>query len=217
LNWDVTGRATWQASARNKFSVGVTVANDCWCQHIPGTFTGVTLDATVYSHWPNRYTQVTWSSPVTNRLLLEAAGQLAFAGWKGDPQASSVGPAALEQSNGFRFRAYSLGTTSGYQDTDYINHFARFAASYVTGAHAFKVGMTLFPAQHTSTLFANADYHVTLRNGQPVEVIYLPFPFHGQAVRVQGRPLRTGSVDAQASHDESGPALRLDRYPVPRL
>jgi len=131
----------------------------------------------VLSHWPNRYSQISWSSPVTNRLLLEAAGQLAFAGWKGDPQPMSVGPAAFDQGTGYRFRAYSLGVTSGYQDTDYINHFVRFSASYVTGAHAFKVGTTIFPAQHQTAFFANADYHVTLLNGSPVEVIYLPFPF----------------------------------------
>jgi hypothetical protein len=177
LNWDVSGRVTWQASARNKFNVGVTVANDCWCSHIPGNATGVTFDATVLSHWPNRYSQISWSSPVTNRLLLEAAGQLAFAGWKGDPQPLSVGPAAFDQGTGYRFRAYSLGVTSGYQDTDYINHFARFSASYVTGAHALKVGTTIFPAQHQTAFFANADYHVNLLNGSPVEVIYLPFPF----------------------------------------
>lgn len=46
----------------------------------------------------------------------------------------------------------------------------------MTGAHAFKVGTTIFPAEHQSAFFANADYHVTLLNGSPVEVIYLPFP-----------------------------------------
>ena len=49
--------------------------------------------------------------------------------------------------------------------------------SYVTGGHAFKVGGTLFPAQHISDLYANADYHVTLLDSLPTEVIYLPFPF----------------------------------------
>ena len=177
LNWDVSGRATWQATERNKFNVAVTIANDCWCQHIPGSTSGVTEDATVFSHWPNRYTQVSWTSPITNKLLLEAAGQIAFAGWKGSPQPTSVGPAAIEQSTGTRFRAYSLGITAGYQDTDYFNHFVRFATSYVTGAHAFKTGVTIFPARHRSYLYATADYHVQLLNGGPVQVDYLPFPF----------------------------------------
>jgi hypothetical protein len=177
-NWDVSGRATWQASARHKFNVAATAANDCWCQHILGSSVGITSMNTNYSHWPNKYTQVSWTAPVTNKLLLEAAGQLGFAGWKGEPQPGAVAPAAFEQSTGIWFRA--RGGYLAYQDTDYGNHFARFSLSYVTGAHAFKVGTTVFPATHQSHFYSLADYDVTLLNGQPVAATYLPFPYTSQ-------------------------------------
>jgi hypothetical protein len=183
LNWDISGRATWQASARHRLSVGVTVADDCWCEHFLGN-PGLTLAATNYSHWPNKYTQVSWTSPVSNRLLLEAAGQLAYAGWRGEPQSSAVAPAAIEQSTGFLFR--SATTAGGYQNTVYHNHFARFSASYVTGTHSIKVGTTLFPGFHGTYQYALGDYSVTLLNGRPVAANYLPHPYQTDSYVFKG-------------------------------
>src|SRR5262249_38555946 len=103
-NWDVSSRVTLQASPRHKFDVGVTAADDFWPLH---NLTGALQppNALNYTHYPNRYTQLKWTSPVTSRLLLEAAGQLAFAGWKGAPPPGTVAPAAFEQSNGFILRS----------------------------------------------------------------------------------------------------------------
>lgn len=178
-NWDVSSRVTWQASARQKFDVGVTAADDPYFPHVPGGGNGRTPVATLDSRWPNRYTQVKWTSPVTNSLLLEAAGQLAFAGWKAQPQRDAVAPAAFEQSTGIFFRSKTFrSATTSYQDTDYGNHFARFSASYVTGTHTFKVGAQLFPASSRTDSYGLADYTVTLLNGRPVAVTYFPFPFY---------------------------------------
>ena len=175
LNWDVSARITWQASERHKFTFAQTVADDCWCTHILGSAVGVTPVATNYSHWPNKHTQLSWSAPLTDRLLLEAAGQVAFAGWDGQFQPNAVFPAAVEQTTGFQFRAGSHNL--GFQDTKYGNHFARFALSYVTGSHNFKFGTTVFPASNNSDHFSGADYEALLLNGMPDSVRYLAFPY----------------------------------------
>jgi hypothetical protein len=175
LNWDVTGRITWQASDRNKFEFAQTIAEDCWCSHILGSSVGVTQAATNFTHWPNKHTQATWTSPLTNRLLLEAAGQLGIQKWEGDPQSFAVFPAAIEASTGFQFRGGSHYLA--YQDTDYGNHFARFSVSYVTGSHNFKVGTQISPMSHKSRHFSPADYEVRLLEGQPIAVQYLTMPF----------------------------------------
>jgi hypothetical protein len=85
-----------------------------------------------------RQRQVDWSSPVNNRLLLEA-------GFNRYKAASNLLPLdglnanmipATEQSTNLKFR--SLET---HRLQPALTTHVRFAASYVTGAHALKVGM----------------------------------------------------------------------------
>jgi hypothetical protein len=69
-------RGTWQASQRNTINVPFDYQRACNCYGAnPGTAQEAQSD---YKFQPNTLTQVTWSSPRTNRLLLEAGSAARF-------------------------------------------------------------------------------------------------------------------------------------------
>ena len=76
--WEnISGRATWQVTARNK--IGVFWDEQWICRKCSGISQGITDPARVSPEAigigilvPMRVSQATWSSPRTNRLLLDA-------------------------------------------------------------------------------------------------------------------------------------------------
>ena len=117
--------------------------------------------------------QLAWTSPVTNRLLLEAQFGLGPDAWFGDKQRAegyNAGtdsrfrrtPAAFPASNtGGRMRSGTTGTCDTYSGS----------LSYVTGAHRFKVGAR---QQRTEASFISYYNNYRLRyvfnNGVPVSL-----------------------------------------------
>jgi hypothetical protein len=98
--------------------------------------------------WPNGAVQATWNSPVTSRLLLEAGASAVFFHWPGYllPGVSPDAMPILEQSQAFRYNSPGPGTTGvgGTLTPDRRTgdrYSQRFAVSYITGSHAFKVGV----------------------------------------------------------------------------
>ena len=130
-------RLTWQASVKNKF--GLSWSDDS-VKYAP---TGVNLllaaEAAENRIYPvQRQVQVDWGSPVSNRMLLEA-GINRYKAASDLLPLSGLSPEMVpttEQSTGLKFR--SLET---HRLQPAITTHTRFAASYITGAHAFKVGM----------------------------------------------------------------------------
>ena len=89
--------------------------------------------------WPSTLTQVTWSSPRTNRLLLEAGASMMrvfCADPEKDPNTRPNDISILESSTSFRYNA-----SLSYNETVQARYVQRFAASSVTGSHALKMGI----------------------------------------------------------------------------
>jgi hypothetical protein len=141
-------RATWQASQKDKI---VAMFGNEWNCNCPGSYAlGTTLrspEAAVNSVYrPNWQSQVIWTRPVTNRLLLEAGtvvvnGKLnveQFAGSVSDP---SVRDSSRDYLYGSLSYGLGLNGALGYNTFRQVNQ--KVAASYVTGSHAFKAGMQL--------------------------------------------------------------------------
>ena len=131
------GRMTWQASTRNKVNGFVDIQNVCRCR-----YEGFEAPEAVFGlhFWPQGLYQITWSSPLTNKLLLEAGGSAAVSNWTHvvQPGASTEYISILELSTNFPYNA----NATNYQYHIDDDHFAqRFAVSYVTGSHAFKGGV----------------------------------------------------------------------------
>jgi hypothetical protein len=144
-------RLTWQADAKNKLSVFVDDQGRCQCAIVNAT---TAPEAAIEIKYPvQRMTTVSWTSPRTNRLLLEARGGLRHENYKynamdaSDPrkrlitvteQAAVAGaPAGLQYHGGGIGGATA---TQPYQNTDGRNYDLLFAASYITGTHALKIG-----------------------------------------------------------------------------
>jgi hypothetical protein len=151
--WEnVSGRVTWQATARNK--IGAFWDEQGICRKCSGMFQGLTDPARVTpeaigngSQTPLRVKQLTWSSPLTNRLLLDAGlGGTYSAG--GNPERTpnvtrnlvrvveqcANGCAANGDIPGLVYRSQDWGVNLNG------SYPWRASAAYVTGAHSLKVG-----------------------------------------------------------------------------
>ncbi len=181
-------RLTWQVSPRNKINGAVQYGWLCACRTVLGALGQTqisTPEASLRSIYHNDpYVQGTWNAPITNRLLVEAGGQFARGSYLIDDQPGSAFPGATEQSTGISFRS-APGWAGGFPNVlEYLNHrgthqYLRTAVSYVTGTHAFKVGVQLWPGQTSwdyPLLPGAVPYRVSLLNATPTAVTFLPIP-----------------------------------------
>jgi opacity protein-like surface antigen len=140
-------RATWQATPRNK--IAGTYKQDQWCDCPNGITATVSPEASRDFRFPLlRQIHGEWTSPVTNRLLVEAVGMHLFERWGFMHREASTGSApdfeaiapqmisVTEQSSGLTYRQTSLN----HNNTAVPNFTYRAALSYVTGTHNFKFG-----------------------------------------------------------------------------
>src|SRR5215468_7979957 len=137
-----TANLTWQASQRNKFTFfshfnqRLVDCNQCSATNSP--------EAGVYfTHSPEYLLQSTWTNPMTNKLLFEGGFTFYNETWIFGPEPYNInglGPDAVvsktESSLGVLYGAANVFTTAANHQYN-----MRFAANYVTGSHAFRVGM----------------------------------------------------------------------------
>jgi len=157
------GRVTWQATPRNKFGVYVDHQANCsqasyltssegacraagsdWLA--TGSFGALQAPEafTTYSPKPQDVRQVTWSSTVTSKLLLEAgfSSYVSRWGWMAPPGALTNFTQVTQLAPFMVFRGLD----------DYFNNYQspdvwRASVSYVTGAHSMKFGYPLYGAR----------------------------------------------------------------------
>jgi hypothetical protein len=170
-------RLTGQVSQRNKVSAQFQNTQ----RIIPGYGYALnnnlnTPEATMYNNArPDYFGQANWSSPVTNRLLLEAG--VAFANKDyltyTQPGIDAAIPAYTERSTGISWG--NLTQTYGHNASHQLN--TRFTASYVTGSHAAKIGLTfMHTSAHTTSDVTNNGVTLQLLNGVPNQVTVFATP-----------------------------------------
>ena len=167
-------RGTWQASQRNKFNVLFDYQRACNCYGAtPASAQEATSD---YKFQPNMLTQVTWSSPRTNRLLLEAGSAFSISQWNAYWH-PGVSPDII------RVTDQTLGVSYGAQTTyrGWPNHTDRysnrFSATYVTGTHSFKAGMQNEVLVTNAQYITNGNVNYTFRNGDPISITQYSTPY----------------------------------------
>ena len=179
--WEnVSGRLTWQATSRNK--IGVFWDQQWICRKCTGMTQGltdpprVTPEAIgVQSQVPLRVRQITWSSPLTNRLLLDAGyGGTYSEGGNPEriPNPTRNLIRVVEQcANGCAANGDIPGLN--YRSQDWGENLAgsypwRASAAYVTGAHSLKVGYQGTYLSSDRSWYTN-DQNLTYRfnNGVP--------------------------------------------------
>jgi hypothetical protein len=191
----LSARFTWQVSARNKVNLfwDEQDSKSRWVGG--GTATASPeADRRDFSN-PNRVGQVTWSSPLTNRLLLEAGFSLHQLQWgRKDPPAGwdrSI-ISVTEQAGinpGLVYRAEPEWTSNWFG-----TYPLRAAVSYVTGTHTSKFGFQrVLYTQDNWTITGPNPLRYRFNNGVPNQVTLSGAPRH-----VEGR-INTMAVYAQDS------------------
>jgi len=138
----ITTNLTWQASDRDKINFFWHLGQ----RYKPSDSSLYTSPeaATVLTSEPDYVVQAAWTNPLTNRVLLEGGAAFFNETWEFDNKkipghVRGYGPDATirktEQSTGTRYGSGSYVFAYNHQ----YNY--RLAVNYVTGSHAFKIGL----------------------------------------------------------------------------
>jgi hypothetical protein len=177
--WNGNARLTWQATPRNKFAGFYDSSKVCDCPRTLSATTSPEANIGAYNINPRRFFTGEWSSPVNSHLLLEAS----FVHIYSDAYRARVNPyfspspmpliQVQEQSTGISYR----GTASANESINTPTQL-RGVASYVTGAHAFKVGFNWGTVnQSRETFSTDAPLIYRLNNGVPNRLTEFSTPF----------------------------------------
>ena len=175
-------RLTWQASEKNKVNVFTDVQG--FFVRGTGTFAAPEALASCWSFWPQGLFQATWSSPRTNKLLLEAGTSVMVGPYPcrlgaeldlgGGINAVRPGDISiLESSTTFRYNAASIYSNR----LDNTRLVQRFSVSYVTGSHAFKIGVQQQEGIANTQQEVNGDINYVLLRGVPNQVVQFATPY----------------------------------------
>ncbi|MEP7309604.1 MAG: carboxypeptidase regulatory-like domain-containing protein [Acidobacteriota bacterium] len=158
-------RLTWQATPRNKFNIFWDEQKMCLECEAGGTPTvapeasGGTWDTDF-----QRFHQITWSSPITSRLLAEAGYAQVRTKYGRQNRNADLIP-VTEQGGAIPGLVYRSG---GWLRNLTSTPRWRAALSYVTGAHSLKVGYEgQFLSTDGGTLFPFPDLAYRFNNGVP--------------------------------------------------
>ena len=165
-------RLTWQASAKNK--IGVSLHEDSVSYSPTSVSQTLAPEAAENRIYPvQRQRQVDWSSPISNRILLEA-GINRYKAASNLLPLSGLSPSmipASEQSTGLRFR-----TLETHRLQPALSTHKRFSVSYITGAHAMRVGVNHTNGWNGFTYQNLSPVSYRLNNGVPNQLSQRAFP-----------------------------------------
>ena len=174
-------RLTTQINQKNKVNVyydwQYTYFGNCF---VPTYLTAISA-CPEYKNIPQYIIQASWSSPVTNKLLMEGGGTITpqdFHGYRRDgvslTQFSVTDPLA---PSGYP-TTWGSSTAYGANRSDQLNF--RGSVSYVTGSHNIKTGFTLMHSWRFTTQEVNNSVALALRAKQPFSLTQYatPIQFH---------------------------------------
>ena len=165
---------------RNKFSAWTSAQYHCLSCDGGGDGTGLGFGASISSpeatqtneNHPSSLTQLSWTSPYTNRLLLEANAQLGPYFWWGSRQKNSYDATTIQvQDTGGAVPGINYRSSNWSGHTGTTNIF-QGAVSYITGSHSTKFGfryhhnMSTFP----KNFYNNTQLKYTFQDGVPTNV-----------------------------------------------
>jgi hypothetical protein len=175
-------RLTWQANERNKFVASYEDQMRCVACPSGGSATS-SPEASgrgILAH-PSNVGQITWTSPVTNRLLLEGGFSLRQVRWGNEPLDGTKNPDLIRVTAqggsipGLSYRACNCGGKSGI-----FTYASRASITYTTGAHSMKFGYngTRFDQERVSEQPNALNYRFTTPDagGVPNQLTMLAVP-----------------------------------------
>ena len=204
--WDLQGRVTFQATQKLKTGFSWQESSTCFCSSSINATTSP--EAALYRPTPTlRNVMGDWTMPLTNRLLIDGAfvrriqDQARRVPPDTNPQMISVTEQAL--GNLVYRSVNAAGGNPPLRETVFKTMYTRTAVSYITGAHALKVGGTFGSALEDDTYqYGTQPYSYRFNNGVPNQIT------------LYGYPVRT--LMNYDSNSESG-AFVQDRMTIGRL
>lgn len=171
---DIQGRFAWQATPRNK--LGFTWHDQVNCDCSAEITATSSVEASPLRKYPvQRSLQADWISPITNRLLLEVAGNV----YKGTSQIvpqEGLHPGLVsvtEQSTGLQYRSGDFRYRSSPNEARHI----RGALSYVSQGHAVKVGFNHTNGWARTRLYGLNPVSYRFNNGVPNQITLSAYPY----------------------------------------
>ena len=167
-------RFTWQATPKNKITYFADQQWRTWDDARPIH----AEEAMTRWRFPKlNIQQMGWTSPFTNRLLLEARLQLKGEGYLDEPLDTTLIPVE-EQSTGFFYRGNARSFQGGIPRINQTIRTWLTNISYVTGSHSFKAGYSQTWA-FAETFNNDNDYSLGYRfnNGVPNRVYQRATPY----------------------------------------
>ena len=175
-------RLTWRATEKNKFNFFADPQRDCHCPALTASGSVNAPEAFFsYNLKPAGLYQITWSSPLTNKLLLEAGAGRADGSWPiyRQPEVTRDDVSIVEQSTGMRYNSGTPTFGPLYYTTQLVPRFSqRFSASYVSGGHNIKGGLQ-FEESYLEIEAENGTNNVeyAFNNQVPVSVTQWATPY----------------------------------------
>jgi|SoiMethySBSTD1v2_1073268.scaffolds.fasta_scaffold00056_40 carboxypeptidase family protein len=184
---DFQARTTFQVTPRNK--IGLTYQNQIFCACHDNISATTAPEAGYDRRFPvQRVVLLDWTSPVSNKILLEVSGihrverwgnmHLQEKGFDLDPRMIGVQdqgafiPALNTTIANLNYR--SRPTT--YNNSWNNNFHYRANVSYITGSHAFKFGMNNAHGHHDNTTYTQNPLSYRFLNGVPNQLTIRAVP-----------------------------------------
>lgn len=182
-------RLTWQVTPRNKIVGWTDLHINCLHCDAGGSSSGLTFTGLIATrealqrneNHPSSLTQVTWTSPVNERLLLDANVQIGPNFWWGAQQKNEWDPTTIPvQDDGL-----TIDTPDGpvtytglnYRSANWSGHtgfttVAQGSVSYVTGSHSAKFGARFHQNDSTfpQNFYNDAQLKYNFRGGVPYQL-----------------------------------------------
>ena len=167
-------RPTWRVSPKNTISGFFNDMGRCFCQN--GVSPIVSPDASTQTiHAVNLYEQVTWTSTLSTKLLLQAGVQAYHFDQRFLPQANITPDlfSYTEVSTSFK---YGAGPTYTRHNDYTYNQNA--SLTYVTGSHALKVGFANQSGRRLNDLVVNNSVDLNLSQGRAQSLVEYAAPYY---------------------------------------
>jgi hypothetical protein len=170
------GRATWQASERNKISGLIDYQRACNCFSSTYGHTSQEASGASYKFQPSRLIQTTWSSTRSGKLLMEAGAAFNVSQWNAFWEPAVTPDIISINDIGLGIRYGAQATYRG--NPNYTNRYSqRFSTTYVTGTHSFKIGVQNDILATNAQYVVNGNVNYTFYNGVPIGITQWATPY----------------------------------------
>jgi hypothetical protein len=184
---DAQLRLTWQVHQKHKIGATYTQQDFCAC-HDAITATTAPEAAQDRRFPTQRVVLLDWTAPITSKVLIEASGIHRVERW-GNMHLQTKGFTLAPEMIGVNEQGGAIpglnyrGRVGQYNNSWNDNFHYRFNVSYITGSHAFKVGMNNAHGYHENQSYVVNPLSYRFNNGVPNQITMRALP-HTQKTHV---------------------------------